>query len=149
MSEPIILLVEDNPNDEALALRALKKSGVMHRVDVVRDGRESLDYLFRQGNHSQRRENESPCFVLLDLNLPKIGGLDVLRSVREDQRTRLLPVVILTSSSEERDLKAGYQLGTNSYIVKPVDFTQFAETLGQVADYWLKLNRYPSAAMAK
>ena len=149
MSGPIILLVEDNPNDEALALRALKKSGVMHRVDVVRDGRESLDYLFRQGKHSQRHENESPCFVLLDLNLPKIGGLDVLRSVREDQRTRLLPVVILTSSSEERDLTAGYQLGTNSYIVKPVDFTQFAETLGQVADYWLKLNRYPSHAMAK
>jgi CheY-like chemotaxis protein len=148
VNEPIILLVEDNPNDEALAIRALKKSGVMHQVIVVRDGRESLDYLFREGSYSQRHECEDPCLVLLDLNLPKIGGLDVLRSVRADKRTRSLPIVILTSSSEERDLAAAYQLGTNSYLVKPVDFTRFAEILSQVADYWLKLNRYPSAAMA-
>lgn len=145
MIERVILLFEDNPNDEALALRALKKSGVTHPIVVVRDGREGLDYLFREGSHRERDEREVPCVVLLDLNLPKIGGLDVLRAIRADQRTQLLPVVILTSSSEDRDLLAGYELGTNSYIVKPVDFTQFSETLGQVADYWLRLNRYPSA----
>jgi two-component system response regulator len=145
MSEQVILLIEDNPNDEALALRALKKGGVSQRVVVVRDGREGLDYLFRQGSHSNRREHEIPCVVLLDLNLPKIGGLDVLRAIRTNPSTCLLPVVILTSSGEERDLLAGYQLGTNSYIVIPVDFTQFSETLGQVADYWLELNKYPSA----
>jgi len=144
MIERIILLFEDNPNDEALALRALKKSGVTKRIVVVRDGREGLDYLFREGSHSDRRALEVPCVVLLDLNLPKIGGLEVLRAIRADERTRLLPVVILTSSSEERDLLAGYQFGTNSYIVKPVDFTRFSETLGQVADYWLYLNKYPS-----
>lgn len=146
MIERVILLFEDNPNDEALALRALRKSGVTQPIVVVRDGREGLDYLFREGSHSARNECEVPCVVLLDLNLPKIGGLDVLRAIRSDPRTHLLPVVILTSSSEDRDLLAGYQLGTNSYIVKPVDFTQFAETLGQVADYWLHLNKYPSAA---
>ena len=145
MSDRIILLFEDNPNDEALALRALRKSGVTHKVVVVRDGREGLDYLFREGSHRDRSEGDIPCVVLLDLNLPKIGGLDVLRAIRSDPRTQLLPVVILTSSSEDRDLIAGYQLGTNSYIVKPVDFTQFSETLGQVADYWLQLNRYPNA----
>lgn len=145
MIERVILLFEDNPNDEALALRALRKSGVTQPVVVVRDGREGLDYLFQEGSHSARNEREVPCVVLLDLNLPKIGGLDVLRAIRSDPRTHLLPVVILTSSSEDRDLLAGYQLGTNSYIVKPVDFTQFAETLGQVADYWLHLNKYPSA----
>ncbi len=145
MIERVILLFEDNPNDEALALRALKQSGVTHRVIVVRDGREGLDYLFRQGSHRERRETEIPCVVLLDLNLPKIGGLDVLRTIRGDQRTQMLPVVILTSSSEERDVLAGYEFGTNSYIVKPVDFTRFSETLGQVADYWLQLNRYPPA----
>jgi two-component system response regulator len=144
VTERVILLFEDNPNDEALALRALKKNGVMNRVVVVRDGREGLDYLFRQGVHCDRGD-EVPCVVFLDLNLPKIGGLDVLREIRSSSETWLLPVVILTSSSEERDLVAGYELGTNSYIVKPVDFTRFAQTLGQVADYWLKLNRYPSA----
>ena len=145
MVERTILLVEDNPNDEALALRALKKCGVSHRVIVVRDGRECLDYLFREGSHQARRETDVPCVVLLDLNLPKIGGLDVLRAVRADPLTNLLPVVILTSSSEDRDLLAGYQFGTNSYVVKPIDFTHFSDTLGQVADYWLKLNKYPSA----
>jgi len=145
-NNPLILLVEDNLNDEALALRALRKSGVTHRVVVVRDGREGLDYLFSQGSYSSRRACDHPAVVLLDLNLPKIGGLDVLRSVRQDDRTRLLPIVILTSSSEERDLSAGYELGTNSYIVKPVDFTQFAEALGQVAEYWLTLNRFPALA---
>lgn len=145
MIERVILLFEDNPNDEALALRALKKSGVTQPIVVVRDGREGLDYLFREGDHRHRDEREVPCVVLLDLNLPKIGGLDVLGSIRADPRTRLLPVVILTSSGEDRDLTAAYELGSNSYIVKPVDFTQFSETLGQVADYWLHLNRYPSA----
>lgn len=145
MIERVILLFEDNPNDEALALRALKKSGVTLPIVVVRDGREGLDYLFREGSHEDRDEREVPCVVLLDLNLPKIGGLEVLRAIRADPRTQLLPIVILTSSSEDRDLLAAYQLGTNSYIVKPVDFTQFSETLGQVADYWLRLNQYPSA----
>jgi two-component system response regulator len=145
MNERVILLFEDNPNDEALALRALKKSGVTQPIIVVRDGREGLDYLFREGDHQGRDERNVPCVVFLDLNLPKIGGLDVLREIRANPLTRLLPVVVLTSSSEDRDLLAAYQLGTNSYIVKPVDFTRFSETLGQVAAYWLHLNRYPWA----
>jgi two-component system, response regulator len=141
MSGRIILLVEDNPNDEALTLRALKKSGVANQVVVTRDGPEALDYLFCQGAFAGRDPREVPQVVLLDLNLPKLGGLEVLREIRADARTRLLPVVILTSSKEDRDLAAGYGLGTNSYVVKPVDFTQFAEAVRQVGLYWALVNQ--------
>jgi two-component system response regulator len=145
VSARTILLVEDNPSDEALTLRALKKSGIMNRVIVTRDGSEALDYLFARGAHAGRDTRELPHVVLLDLNLPKLGGLDVLRAIRAGEHTRVLPVVILTSSSEERDLTAGYALGTNSYVVKPVDFTQFAEAVRQLGLYWMVVNqRAPS-----
>jgi two-component system response regulator len=141
MSEPVILLVEDNPNDEALTLRALKKSGVGNRVVVTRDGAEALDYLFGRGAFADKDPRELPQVVLLDLNLPKLGGLDVLRVIRAEALTKRLPVVILTSSKEDRDLHSGYSLGTNSYVVKPVDFTQFAEAVRQVGLYWLIVNQ--------
>jgi two-component system response regulator len=141
MSEPVILLVEDNPNDEALTLRALKKSGVGNRVVVTRDGPEALDYLFGRGAFADKDPRELPQVVLLDLNLPKLGGLDVLRVIRAEALTKRLPVVILTSSKEDRDLHSGYSLGTNSYVVKPVDFTQFAEAVRQVGLYWLIVNQ--------
>src|SRR5881628_4187135 len=119
MSDQTILLVEDNPNDAALTLRALKKNNIMNKVMVVRDGPEALDYLFTRGAYAGRDPADVPQIVLLDLNLPKIGGLEVLRSIRAEERTKLLPVVILTSSKEERDLLTGYSLGVNSYVVKP------------------------------
>lgn len=143
MSEQVILLVEDSSSDEELTLRALKKSNIANRVVVTRDGAEALDYLFRQGAHTARDPNEVPQLVLLDLNLPKIGGLEVLRRIRADERTKLLPVVILTSSSEEKDLLGGYASGANSYVVKPVDFTQFADAVRQLGMYWLVLNERP------
>jgi two-component system response regulator len=147
MADKVILLVEDNPNDEALTLRALKKANIMNRVDVARDGAEALDYLFATGMHAGRGLGDLPELVLLDLNLPKLGGLDVLRRIRADERTQLLPVVILTSSKEDRDLIAGYTSGANSYVVKPVDFVQFAAAVRQLGLYWLVLNeRAPSGA---
>jgi two-component system response regulator len=138
---PLILLVEDSSSDEELTLRALKKHQVPSRVVVVRDGAEALDYLFARGAHAGRAADELPHVVLLDLGLPKIGGLEVLRQIRADERTRLLPVVILSSSSEVRDLRGGYDSGANSYVVKPVDFRQFAESVRQVGSYWLMLNQ--------
>jgi two-component system, response regulator len=141
--EHVILLVEDNSSDEELTLRALKKHNISNRVVVARDGAAALDYLFARGKHAGRELTESPQIVLLDLNLPKIGGLDVLRAIRADERTRLLPVAILTSSREDRDLLSGYECGANSYIVKPVDFTQFAEAVRQLGMYWLVLNQLP------
>jgi two-component system response regulator len=141
MSEPIILLVEDNPSDEALTLRALKKSGVANKVVVTRDGPEALDYLFCRGSFADRDARELPQVVLLDLNLPKLGGLDVLRALRAEGQTKLLPVVILTSSKEDRDLHSSYSLGSNSYVVKPVDFTQFSEAVRQLGLYWLLVNQ--------
>ncbi len=141
--QPVILLVEDNASDEALTLRALKRSNVANRVVVVRDGAEALDYLFAKGAYSERDAGETPRVVMLDLNLPKIGGLDVLRAIRADERTRLLPVVILTSSEEDQDLVAGYAGGANSYVVKPVDFTEFADAVRQLGMYWLLVNRRP------
>ena len=137
----VILLVEDNPDDEELTLRALSKSNVVNRVVVVRDGAEALDYLFRRGKHADRSLNEVPQLVLLDLKLPKLGGLEVLRALRADDRTKLLAVVILTSSVEDQDLLRCYDLGANSYIRKPVDFTQFVEAIRQVGLYWLVLNQ--------
>ncbi len=143
MTEHVILLVEDNSSDEELTLRALRKSNIMNRVVVARDGAEALDWLFCTGVHAQRNPDEVPQVVLLDLNLPKLGGLDVLKAIRTDERTKLLPVVILTSSNLDKDLLGGYQLGANSYIVKPVDFAQFSEAVRQLGLYWLVLNRTP------
>jgi two-component system response regulator len=136
-----ILLVEDNSNDEYLTLRALKKYNVANDVIVAHDGVEALDYLFCTGPHANRDIRELPVVVLLDLKLPKIDGLEVLRRVRSDERTRMLPVVILTSSNEERDVIHGYKLGTNSYIQKPVDFGAFMDAVGQLGLYWLMLNQ--------
>lgn len=143
MAEPFILLVEDNASDELLTLRALKKSGIANRVVVARDGSEALDYLFAEGTHANRDPEELPQVVLLDLNLPKIGGLEVLKRIRTNGRTKLLPVVILTSSKEDKDLLDGYATGANSYVVKPVDFTQFAEAVRQLGMFWLVVNQPP------
>lgn len=139
MNNKTILLVEDNPDDEALTMRALQKNNILNAVVIVRDGAEALDYLLCQGSYATR-EPSLPAVILLDLKLPKIDGLEVLRRLRNDERTRLLPVVILTSSKEEQDVVNGYSLGANSYIRKPVDFTQFMEAIRQVGLYWLMMN---------
>jgi two-component system, response regulator len=136
MQQKTILLVEDNHDDEMLTLRALRKNNIMNEVVVARDGQEALDYFFGAGASA----NLAPTVVLLDLKLPKIDGLEVLRRIRADQRTCSQPVVILTSSREEQDIIAGYRLGTNSYICKPVDFEQFVEAIRQLGLYWLVLN---------
>jgi CheY-like chemotaxis protein len=138
-----ILLVEDNPDDAELALRALMRSEIPSEVIVARDGVEALDYLFGTGKHAGRDTSLMPIVVLLDLKLPKVDGLEVLRTIRSAGATRLLPVVVLTSSDEERDLIDSYELGTNSYVRKPVDFTQFAEAVQQLSFYWLQLNEGP------
>jgi two-component system, response regulator len=143
MSDRVIMLVEDNPNDETLTLRALKKSNIMNPVIVTRDGAEALDYLFARGTYQGRDVNNLPEIVLLDLKLPKVDGLEVLRQVRADERTRVLPIVVLTSSIEEQDLLRGYQLGANSYVRKPVDFNQFVDAVRQLGLYWLVLNERP------
>lgn len=143
MKEKIILLVEDNPDDIELTLRVFKKSRLANRIVVVRDGAEALDYLFCEGSYSQRGAHEIPSMVLLDLKLPKVNGLEVLKCLRSDPRTRLLPVVILTSSRERQDLMNGYSGGANSYIVKPVDFDQFIQAVEQLQLYWLVLNESP------
>jgi len=139
MNDKIILLVEDNPKDEALTLRALKKHNIGNAVSIARDGAEAVERLFGKG--AGEPPPALPQLVLLDLKLPKIDGLEVLRRIRGDERTRLLPVVILTSSVEERDLLEGYRLGANSYVRKPVDFVEFAEAVRQLGLYWLILNR--------
>jgi DNA-binding response OmpR family regulator len=141
----VILLVEDNPDDEALTLRALKKNNIKNEVIVARDGAEALDYLFGTGKYVGRNMDVTPQVVLLDLKLPKVEGLEVLRRVRADSRTKLLPVVILTSSNEEQDRINGYGLGANSYVRKPVDFSQFLEAARQLGLYWLVLNETPPA----
>jgi CheY-like chemotaxis protein len=140
-----ILLVEDNPDDEELTLRAFRKIGVANSIAVARDGQEALDYLFASGAHAGRDPKDLPGVVLLDLKLPKVDGHEVLRRIRAEPATRLLPVVIVTSSREEQDLLNGYSLGCNSYVRKPVDFNQFAEAARQLGMYWLLLNeRAPS-----
>ena len=140
-----ILLVEDNPDDEALTLRAFKKNNINNGITVVRDGVEALDYLFARGAHAGRDDGGLPTVTLLDLKLPKIDGLEVLRQVRANPATKLLPMVILTSSKEEQDMITGYSLGANSYIRKPVDFAKFNEAILQLGLYWLILNEPPPA----
>ncbi len=141
-----ILLVEDNPDDEALTLRALKKSNILNEITVARDGVEALDYLFGTGSHAGRDASIQPQLTLLDLKLPRLDGLEVLKRLRADPRTRLLPVVILTTSNENRDVIASYELGANSYIRKPVDFEQFTAAVRQLGLYWLVLNVLPPRA---
>ena len=143
MNGKIILLVEDNPDDEALTLRALKSANIANEVVVARDGVEALDYLFGNGAYADRDTRVMPQVVLLDLKLPKMNGLDVLQRLRTDERTKPLPVVVLTSSDEERDIIDSYGLGANSYIRKPVAFAQFTEAVRQSGLYWLVLNQPP------
>ncbi len=143
MDKRIIMLVEDNPDDVDLTLRALKKGNILNEIVIARDGAEALDYLFGAGAHAGRDLGVMPAVILLDLKLPKIEGLEVLRRLRADARTRLLPVVVLTSSREEQDLLNGYASGANSYIRKPVDFSRFVEAVRQLGMYWLLLNELP------
>ncbi|MFH1114464.1 MAG: response regulator [Pseudomonadota bacterium] len=143
MKDGIILLVEDNPNDEELTILALEENHITNPVVVVHDGAAALDYLFGAGEYSGRDPRETPTVILLDLKLPKVDGLEVLHRVRADERTKLIPVVILTSSKEEQDRLRGYTLGANSYIRKPVDYSQFTEAIRQLGMYWLILNEPP------
>ena len=142
-SPKTILLVEDNPDDEALAIRALKRHHISNQVIVAHDGVEALEYLFCTGMYADRDINFKPTVVLLDLKLPRVDGLEVLRRLRSDERTKLLPVVVLTTSSEEQDMLNSYSLGCNSYIRKPVDFVQFSEAIRQLGMYWLLMNEPP------
>ncbi len=139
-SNRTILLIEDNSSDIALTKRALEKARIANELVVAEDGQEALDYLWATGAYATRDKSEMPMLTLLDLQLPKVSGLEVLRQLRADERTRQLPVVILTSSSEERDIIAGYDLGANSYVRKPVDFTEFVQAIQQLGLYWLILN---------
>ena len=143
MENKVILLVEDNPDDEALTLRALKKNNIQNEVVVARDGAEALDYIFGTGDYAGRDPADVPTVVLLDLKLPKVDGLEVLRRIRADERTKRLPVVILTSSKEEQDVIDGYNLYANSYVRKPVNFDAFLEAARQLGLYWLLLNEPP------
>lgn len=144
--EGVILLVEDNPDDEALTLRALKKNNIANEVVVARDGVEALDYLFGTGAHAGRDVSQLPQVVLLDLNLPRLGGIEVLRRIRSEPTTQLVPVVVLTSSKEEHDVVVSYRLGANSYVRKPVDFLEFVEAARQLGLYWLVVNEPPPGA---
>lgn len=143
MKTKIILLVEDNPDDEALTIRAFRKNNITNEVVVARDGVEALDYLFGAGKYEGRDTSDLPQVVLLDLKLPKMDGLEVLRRIRADERTHYQPVVILTSSKEDQDLISGYRLGANSYVRKPVNFEEFIEAARQLGLYWLLLNERP------
>jgi two-component system response regulator len=143
MKTKVILLAEDNPDDVKLTMRALKKANVLNEVVVAQDGTEALDYLFGTGKYAGRDVNQKPQVVLLDLKMPKVDGLEVLQRIRADERTRLLPVVVLTTSSEDKDRVSSYKLGANSYVRKPVDFNQFTEAVRQLGLYWLLLNEGP------
>lgn len=142
MSGPI-LLVEDNDQDEKLMLRALKRTNLANRIDIVRDGQQALDYLFRQGDYASLADSPMPEVILLDLNLPKVNGLDVLNRIRECPTTQLIPTVILTSSDDEKDLLRSYQQGANSFVQKPLEFGEFANTVAQLGVYWIAVNRTP------
>ena len=143
MKSKTILLIEDNPSDIDLTKRALEKGRIANALMVVSDGQEALDYLFGTGEYAGRDSSDFPALTLLDLKMPKVSGLDVLRRIRSDSRTRRMPVVILTSSREEQDIAAGYDLGVNSYILKPIDFEHFVQSVAQLGLYWLVLNQEP------
>jgi CheY-like chemotaxis protein len=142
-NEVEILLVEDNPNDVELTLRALKKNNLTNKVHVVKDGAEALEYIFANGAYAHRKIEDHPRVILLDLKLPKVDGLEVLRQIKSNEKTRIIPVVVLTSSKEERDLIECYRLGVNSYITKPVDFERFVKAVSELGLYWLLLNQPP------
>ncbi|QFY42252.1 response regulator [Candidatus Methylospira mobilis] len=146
VKEVEILLVEDNPTDAELAIRALKKNNFANKLVWVKDGAEALDFLFATGAYSGRQVTNGPKVILLDLRLPKVDGMEVLRRIKDDERTRIIPVVVLTSSTEDRDVAESYQLGVNSYISKPLEFDQFAKTVSELGLYWLLVNRPPLAA---
>jgi CheY-like chemotaxis protein len=146
VDEIVILLVEDNPADLELTLHALRQSKLANHIEIARDGEEALDYLFCRGPHSKRERSEVPRLVLLDLKIPKIDGLEVLHQIKQDPRTRAIPVVILTASKEQQDLVTGYQLGVNSYLQKPVDFDAFQKIIVQLGMYWLVVNEPPPRA---
>lgn len=143
MRNKVILLVEDNPDDEILTLRAMKKNNVINKVIIAHDGVEALDYLYKRGNYADRDDNDIPQLILMDVNMPKMNGLEALREIRSNPKTKLLPVVMLTSSREEQDMIESYELGANSYIKKPVDFDQFVEAVKQLGVYWMVLNELP------
>ena len=145
MKERVILLVEDNADDEALTMRALSKNNITNKIVIARDGVEALDYLFGTGTYAGRDTSMQPELILLDLKLPKVDGFEVLQKLRADERTRLLPVVILTTSKEQQDVATGYGLGANSYVRKPVDFEHFVDAVLQLGLYWLVLNERPDA----
>jgi len=150
MSEPIeILLVEDNPNDLELTLHALEKHNLANKIHIVRDGEEALDFLFCRGAFSSRTFEAPPKVVLLDLKLPKVDGLEILRTVKADTRTKAVPIVVMTSSKQQRDLVESYQLGVNSYIQKPINFQEFQEVIRQLGYYWLAINQPPPAGAFK
>lgn len=144
MQDKYVLLIEDNPDDVALTLRALKKHKITNNIVVMRDGAEALDYLLGQGEYQDRDVSCQPAVILLDLNLPKINGLEALRQIRADKRTQRIPVVILSTSTEEQDIASSYDLGANSYIRKTVDFDKFSDAVRQLGSYWLVLNQIPS-----
>ena len=143
ISEVEILLVEDNPNDAELALRALRKHNLANKIHLVKDGAEALEFIFGTGAYAGRNIGNKPKVVFLDLKLPKVDGLEVLRKVKSDERTKTIPIVVLTSSHEERDLVESYKFGVNSYIVKPVDFDKFIQAVSQLGMYWMLLNKQP------
>ena len=143
MADKLILVVEDNPDDEALTLRALKKANLANDIMVVRDGSEAVDFVFGQGQHAGRDASRLPAVILLDLKLPKMSGLDVLRVLRGDPRSRLIPIVMLTSSSEDEDMLNSYESGANSYVRKPVDFSAFVSAVSQLGVYWMLVNQQP------
>ena len=143
MTEKIILLVEDNPDDEELTIRSLRRANIANEIVVARDGVEALEFLFREGKFSEEDKGKIPALVLLDLKLPKLNGIDVLKRMRSDPRTQLIPVVVLTSSSEEDDMLQSYRFGANSYVRKPVDFSQFATAVNQLGIFWLLYNQEP------
>ena len=136
-----ILLVEDNPRDVEMTVRALKKQNLANKLHVVKDGAEALDFIYTRGSYADRDPNHVPKVILLDLKLPKVSGLEVLRTIKEDEQTKTIPVVVLTSSQEEKDMVESYRLGVNSYIVKPVDFDKFVEAVSEIGLYWLLINK--------